>query len=315
MRKIALALALTAGFAVNANAQVWVGRTNSGYLGIRFDDTMSFNNGESKATLTVREVMKDSPAEKAGVKAGDEVLRINGLRPLPNGSFNLASTLEVGDTVKLRVRRAGAEKDLTVIAGKRPDNSSFMIRVNGDSVRKLTRIFMDSAMVHLDSMNLPNITIMKSDSGFDFKILTLPRDSMFFKRDSTIMRLFHERAGDRLPMLPPDTWNVETGPGMVFRSVEVGARSIAGAELTEVDPAMVDLLKTDKGLLVLRVAPETPADHAGLRPGDVIVRAKGRDVRTVDELRGIVRANPESVKLDVIRKGASRSIELKARAR
>lgn len=315
MKRIALAFALTAGLAATANAQVWERHINPGYLGIRFDNSMTVTNGTTTSTITVREVMKDSPAEKAGMKAGDVVIRIDGREPNGDNGFNLGKPISAGDTVKLRVRRGTAEKDVTIIAGKRPAGENFMIRVTPDSVRRLMRIFMDSAMVHLDSMNLPNITIMRSDSGFDFKVLTLPRDSMFFKRDSTAMRLFRERAGDRFPMLPPDEWKVEAGPGMIFRSMELGNRSIGGAELAEVDPAMVDVLKTDKGLLVLRVAPETPADRAGLQPGDVIVRAKARDVRKVEDLRAIVRANPDGVKIDVLRKGATRSIELKTRGR
>ena len=312
MRKIALAIALMLGMAAHANAQnrvMYFNDGNSGYLGLRFVEPAAANS-----KVIVREVSKDSPAEKAGLKAGDEIVRVNGLSANNNRFAILSRTLEIGDTVVLRVKRGSDEKEYTVVAAKRPMNM-FTIRINGDSVINMTKIFMDSAKVHLDSLRrwIPDIAMMKSDSGFDFRVLTTPRDSIFFRHDTTMLRMFRDKGA--FPGMGAEIWKGELGPGEVFRSVELGTRSIGGAELTEVDPAMVDVLRTDKGLLVLRVAPETPADRAGLHAGDVIVRAKGRDVRRVDDLRAIVRANPDSIKLDVLRKGVSRSIELKTRPR
>lgn len=328
MKKIALALVLMAGIAAPARAQVTrtiVIGPNSGYLGIRFGEstTITSSNGSQSndSKVVIADVMKDSPAEKAGLKDGDEILKVNGLAAT-NGKFAaLAQRLEPGDTVKLRIKRGSTEKDYTVVAAKRP-NDLFTYSFSTDSVRGLYRRFMDSARIRLDSLNLPDITIMRGDSTFDLRIAPFRgvwRDSLFFKggNDSTIARLFRERSGDRFPLIPNEIWRLDDhdGPGMIFRSVEVGTRSIGGAELTEVDPAMIDILKTDKGLLVLRVAPETPADRAGLQPGDVIIKAKARDVRDVSDLRSIVRANPDGVKLDVLRKGVTRTIELKTRGR
>src|SRR5205814_8339211 len=97
------------------------------------------------------------------------------------------------------------------------------------------------------------------------------------------------------------------------KSIELGTRSIGGAEFTTLVPEMRDYFKTDHGLLTLRVVPETPADRAGLQPGDVVLKAKERSVNNVDDLRSIVAANPEGVKLDIIRKGEAKSLELKTR--
>ena len=80
------------------------------------------------------------------------------------------------------------------------------------------------------------------------------------------------------------------------------------------DPGLADYFGAT-GLLALKVLPETPADRAGLQPGDVVVKAKDRAVRTVAELRSIIAANPDGVKLEVRRKGQTRTLELKTRAR
>ena len=47
---------------------------------------------------------------------------------------------------------------------------------------------------------------------------------------------------------------------------------------------------SDGGLVVEDVAPGSPADEAGIEPGDVIERVDGERVRTVEELRGALAA-------------------------
>lgn len=304
-----IALAVVAVLATGGRADAQqTKRPTSGYLGFAFREELTLPSGEG-SKLVIGEVSKDSPAEKAGVKAGDEILRINGLAA-SNGKFTaLSRTLVVGDTVRLRLLRSGKEQDVTIVAAPRPAGYGMMrsreIIIAPDSVRKMMKIYLDSARVHLDSLHLPNFRIFMGDSG-ETEVHMMPfGDSTYFKRDSTFT--YRVRPGE------PNYLPRELGPNMVFRSMELGSRSIGGAELAVLDPEMVDYFKTDKGLLVLHVAPETPADRAGLQPGDVIVKAKGRAVGRVDDLRSIVAANPESVKLEVLRKGAHKEIELKTR--
>ncbi len=45
----------------------------------------------------------------------------------------------------------------------------------------------------------------------------------------------------------------------------------------------------DQGVVVTQVEPGSPAENAGLRPGDVIVSVQGRDVRTIRDFREIMR--------------------------
>ena len=91
--------------------------------------------------------------------------------------------------------------------------------------------------------------------------------------------------------------------------------SLAGAVLQPIDEDLEELLGTDDGAFVLRVAPGTPAADAGLRSGDVIVRCEGeavsspRDVRRV--LQRVTEKGGRSLALVVTRKGASRSVALR----
>jgi len=47
----------------------------------------------------------------------------------------------------------------------------------------------------------------------------------------------------------------------------------------------------DPGVVVVEVEPGSPAEAAGVRPGDLLVRADGRDVRAVEDLQAAVRGH------------------------
>lgn len=104
---------------------------------------------------------------------------------------------------------------------------------------------------------------------------------------------------------------VEVAP---FMGVSVyGDRGVAGAELTRIEPGLGDYFGTDTGVLVLRVADRTPAADAGLRAGDVIVRADGKDVTSVSDLRRIVAGarTGRTIPLEILRKKQDVKLEFK----
>jgi serine protease Do len=66
----------------------------------------------------------------------------------------------------------------------------------------------------------------------------------------------------------------------------------------------------DAGILVREVRPGTPAEKAGLKAGDVIVKFEGNQVRTLAELRAQLRdkSDQASVSMGVLRKGSQITI-------
>jgi serine protease Do len=62
----------------------------------------------------------------------------------------------------------------------------------------------------------------------------------------------------------------------------------------------------DAGILVREVRPGTPAEKAGLKAGDVIIKLEGKDVRTLADLRSRLRDKSEqaSVSMGILRKGS-----------
>ena len=81
-------------------------RKGEGFLGVGSEDLAGGGVGVKKGG-------RESPAEKAGVKAGDVLLKLNG-KPLENKKQLQAGLAELapGDKVKLLVRRGGEELEL-----------------------------------------------------------------------------------------------------------------------------------------------------------------------------------------------------------
>jgi predicted metalloprotease with PDZ domain len=71
-------------------------------------------------------------------------------------------------------------------------------------------------------------------------------------------------------------------------------------------------VKKDQGVLVLDVQAGSPAEIAGVKAGDVIVALDGKSITSVQDFRDTISdlAEGDTVSVEVVRKGASRTIEL-----
>jgi serine protease Do len=90
-----------------------------------------------------------------------------------------------------------------------------------------------------------------------------------------------------------------------------------GFELQDLDPRLHEVLELPrgaKGALVSGVAKGSPAEKAGLRRGDLVMKAGGHAVPTARDLFGIVeRATPgEEIALEVWRDGSRRPLSARA---
>jgi membrane-associated protease RseP (regulator of RpoE activity) len=89
-----------------------------------------------------------------------------------------------------------------------------------------------------------------------------------------------------------------------------------GARMADLNAGLSEYIEgTDgTGVLVLEVCEDSPADQAGLRPGDVIVAANGQSVVDLGDLRHeLRRSGGESAGLEFVRKGvrSTATIELR----
>jgi serine protease Do/serine protease DegQ len=105
------------------------GEVQRGRLGVKIQDltadlSQAFELENSQGAI-ISKVEIDSAADKAGIKAGDVVLRANG-RVIRNGADlrNAIGLLRVGDTLDLDVIREGAGLNLSAVIGEIDQDSS-----------------------------------------------------------------------------------------------------------------------------------------------------------------------------------------------
>lgn len=95
-----------------------------GFLGVHAEDISRENVGRYRLGqvrgVGVTEVVKDSPAEKAGLRKDDVILRIDGENVTSVRKLNrLVSEIAPDQSVKINISRGGSEQELTATIGKR----------------------------------------------------------------------------------------------------------------------------------------------------------------------------------------------------
>jgi predicted metalloprotease with PDZ domain len=296
---VALALAVPAA----ARAQ----DRGNGYMGILFGDG---DNGG----VRVEEVLPGSPADRAGIREGDVVVRLNGHAATQDAVEDLRDHLSRGDTVRLRIRRDGREEERVVVAAARDRQRQVMIdRGGGDrqvivvqpgGERRIV-VEMDSVMPNLDSLRFHLDSLRTRLRG-------LARDSVLVIRMDTLVRVFRDSLSAALPRWNREFQRIGSDTWVLPYMLEFGPRSLAGAEFAEMNEGLGHYFHTREGLLVLQVGPETPAGRAGLQAGDVVLEADGRRVAEMADLRqAFGRSGEQEVRLTVLRDGARRQLNVR----
>jgi membrane-associated protease RseP (regulator of RpoE activity) len=117
--------------------------------------------------------------------------------------------------------------------------------------------------------------------------------------------------GPRRPRGAAPAPHVIVTPGAAA-PVFVRFNGLAGAHMETITPGLGETIGVERGVLVLSVAPGVPAHESGLIDGDVILKADGRLVGTIHDLRNVVAASDDrAVRLDVARKGKVRQVVLR----
>ena len=108
----------------------------SGFLGVHAEDITKENMGRYGLNqvrgVGVTQVVKDSPAEKAGIRKDDVILRLDGERITSVRKLNrLVSEIAPDQSVKVTVSRGGSEQELTATIGKRQNTFSSFEQFSG----------------------------------------------------------------------------------------------------------------------------------------------------------------------------------------
>ncbi len=121
-----IGFAIPASLAKQVMEQIVVnGSVVRGWVGIEAQDVTdelaeSFKLKESQGAL-IAGVLRDSPADRAGLKAGDILTQIGG-KPVADAEnmLNLIAALKPNEKVTLSIVRDGINKNIDVIIGRRP---------------------------------------------------------------------------------------------------------------------------------------------------------------------------------------------------
>ena len=102
------------------------GKVTRGYLGLRFqpltaDLAKSFGLESDNGAL-IASIEKDSPAEKAGLKAGDVIVEYDGKQIAEGGELpRYVAATPVDKKVRIVIYRDGAKQDISLVVGKLND--------------------------------------------------------------------------------------------------------------------------------------------------------------------------------------------------
>ncbi|MBC8017730.1 MAG: DegQ family serine endoprotease [Verrucomicrobia bacterium] len=118
------------------------GKVTRGYLGVRFqpltaDLAKSFGLESDKGAL-IAHVEKDTPAEQAGLKAGDIILEYDGKPITDNNELpRYVAATPIDKKVRLVIHRDGKKQDVFVVVAKLKDGESVVTAGGGSESEKL----------------------------------------------------------------------------------------------------------------------------------------------------------------------------------
>jgi serine protease Do len=131
-------------------------------------------------------------------------------------------------------------------------------------------------------------------SAFDFRLAT--------RQVGTQVRIVYFRSGKEASV----DVGLEAAPGAGQAVAISGNTRFSGATVETVTAATAQelgLAFSAHGVLVREIAPGSPADDMGLRPGDIILSLNGRDTADAESFRSITDARPESWQIVLDRRG------------
>ena len=103
------------------------GEVTRGWLGVGIqdlnDELAAYYGVEGVKGVLVSEVFQGDPAEKAGIRAKDIILKVNDNKVNTSRALSrMVANIKVGDEITIKVLRSGKEKTFNVIISKRDEN-------------------------------------------------------------------------------------------------------------------------------------------------------------------------------------------------
>ncbi len=251
------------------------------FLGVHAEDinkeNMARYNMREPRGVGITEVVKDSPAEKAGLRKGDVIVRfesdsVTSARKLTR----LVSEVAPDQSVRLVISRSGGEQDVSVTIAKRDNKLNAFHRLEG----------------------LKQLEGFKKFEGAD-KLKELHK---LFPQDGQGARTWK--------------WE-GPGDGPDIQAFSFGGHRRIGVSTMQLTKQLADYfgIADGKGVLVTAVTDDSPAAKAGVKAGDVITAIDGEKVDGAGDLsRTINKKKDGDVTLTIVRNKNQRTITVTPKA-
>ena len=251
-------------------------------LGVGLEDT----EGDVRGTK-VRSVEEGSPAEKAGIKDGDVIVRFDGEAVRSASQLaRLVGETPAGRSVAIEVTRGGATQKLTATLAE------------GSS---RVRVFSGNGLpgMHEFNFEMPEWDVEAPEPPEPPSPPHAPMPP-------------HAPKAPRAPMPHAWSWNSDDGHDMVFRMLGGGPRKL-GIEYMEVGEQLAGYFKLGgkTGVLVSSVDAEGPAGKAGMKAGDIVLKIGTKAIQEGDDLRDAVAAAEGGTEVTVSVQRDGRPLDLK----
>jgi len=364
-----------------------------GWIGISLDIPVIEGRIGADSAVLIGDVRRGSPAEQAGLRAGDRLLALGEFRGAEDFSeLPRRLRLSVGERVPVRVERDGRRIDVVVTAAERPQD----LRVVGATSTVEPEALVETMMRAMDSLRV-HLVQVRSDRGnlnspgtplrlgtdeipvgmtapFEFFVFRGEANDSLQRAMEDLNRLgrdLERRQRARLAELRGATparadvlvsdeelrdlrtaldevtresaqlraamseaarvsaafdylarnRDAQGRPGdgaddAPFRPLTpylLGSNMVAGAQVVDLRPELARYFAVESGVLIVDVAPGTPAALAGLLPGDVITRLDQIGVRSVEEFRLGVSRSGDALPVTLVREGESLEMLLRRR--
>jgi membrane-associated protease RseP (regulator of RpoE activity) len=263
---LALSLPLAAPKSARADDTPWLGVTLQ-----ELNDGLRDGMGYDGDGVLVNQVLTDSPADRAGLRSGDVIVRFNGRTATsPDQLTQLVRDSRVGQNVSITVMRNGDRRTLSAHLASRPDDQDMPAP---QARSKTDRDDDQGDMDHGDMKTMGDLKALKQMRGME-----------------------------GMEGMPPGMMMMGMGMGRGRLGVRTQDLSDDLSSYFEAPPG--------SGALVLEVLKDSPAERAGIKAGDVIVRVGDTKISGPDELANATRSAPEgSISLTVLRHGSKRTLE------
>ncbi len=286
---------------------------------------------QSANGVTVAEVVADSPAAEAGLEAGDIIAAVNGAAARrPADVVNAVRAAQPGDVLALTIERGGETLEIEAVLGQTEDVVLGMGPMQGLRLGADLAIYLEPAGVwHIVSLDedgaLYAAGLRAGDvvSAVDGEARTpgaLDEYLSSLEADAEVA-LTVERDGETLGVSVPAGALAElnrmdlmgrmpfSGDGLGRRG---GARLGVVFQTLNAETAAEKGLDVTEGALIVEVAPDSPAERAGLQAGDVVTAVEGDpvDARRTLAARLLAYEPGDTVVLTVLRAGETLELEV-----